>query len=151
MLIIEQMEEPNKKITYKPAGEQEAWIGILFTCIASDGIVGIAEAESLSKMLSGKIIFEGTDIPALCSKVTDVYKESGAAGMIAACKTHIKEEDKPTLFSMAVDIVLSDGLLEKEERQIIELLASELKIESSLLLKIVEVMLIRNRGNRILD
>jgi uncharacterized tellurite resistance protein B-like protein len=145
------MENTNKKITYKPTGEQEAWIGILFTCIASDGIIGIAEAETLSKMLSGKINFEGADIPGLCSKVTKAYKETGAAIMINACKTHIKEEDKPTLFSMAVDIVLSDGLLEKEERQIIELLARELKIESSLVLKIIEVMLIRNRGNCILD
>ncbi len=134
-----------------PSGDQEAWIGILYACIASDGEVSPSEIDALSKMLANKMKFKGIDIPAICKNVITTYKKLGVEGLVDACSPYIKEEDKPTLFSMAVELVLSDGLLEIGERKIIEHLANTLMIDKILVVKIIEVMLIRNKGNVILD
>ncbi len=137
--------------TYKPTSDNEAWIGILYACIASDGEVGKSEIDALSRMLANKIKFEGIDLVPLCKNITDAFNVLGVEGLVDSCSPIISERDKPTLFSMAVDIVLSDGLLEAGERKIIEYIATSLQIENTLILKIVEVMLIRNRGNMIVE
>jgi uncharacterized tellurite resistance protein B-like protein len=142
--------KPNNGL-YKPSSDYEAWVGILYACIASDGEVGKSEIEALSKMISGKRKFEGIDIIPLCKNVVEAYDKVGANGLVDACSPLIEHADKPTLFSMAVDIILSDGLLELGERKIIEYLANTLMIDKTQVLKIIEVMLIRNKGNVILD
>jgi len=141
------MPDKNEEKINKPANEQEAWVGILYACIAADNEVSANEADTLITMLSAKIMFKDTDILKICHKITDIIAKTGSDGLIKLCCPLIKEENKPTLFSMALEIVLSDGLLELEERKIIEYLAVSLKIEKSLVLKIIEVMLIRNKGN----
>lgn len=140
-----------EKETYRPTNDKEAWIGILYACIASDGEVGKSEIEALSKMLVNKIKFDGVDLIPLCKNVTEAFDKLGLEGLVDACSPFISERDKPTLFSMAVDIVLSDGLLEAAERKIIEHIATSLRIDNALILKIIEVMLIRNKGNMILE
>jgi uncharacterized tellurite resistance protein B-like protein len=137
--------------TYKPLSDYEAWIGILYACITADGDVENSEIHSLSRMLLLKNKFSGIDIVPLYKNVAEAKQKIGNIGLIDACSLIIKEEDKPTLFSMAVDIVLADGVLEEEEMKVVEYIAASLAIDTNLVEKIVEVMLIRNNGNLILD
>ncbi|OIP04832.1 MAG: hypothetical protein AUJ97_02200 [Bacteroidetes bacterium CG2_30_32_10] len=145
------MKHKIKSDSYSPINDKEAWIGILYACISSDGEIGKSEIESLSRMIANKSKFNGIEIPPLCKKITEAIKSIGSKGLVDACCPLIKAEDKPTLFSMAVEIVLSDGLLEMEEQKIIEYLAKTLAMDKVLVIKIIEVMLIRNKGNLILD
>ena len=145
------MERSTSKNLYKPTSDKEAWIGILYACIASDGKIGSSEIESLSRMIGNKRKFNNTEINPLCKKVIGAIKTISPKKLVDICSPLIKEEDKPTLFSMAVDIVLSDGILEIEEQEIIEHLAMTLAMDKVMVVKIIEVMLIRNKGNQILD
>ena len=136
-----------KTTTYKPLSDFEAWIGILYACMSSDGEVSDVEIDSLSRMIVLKQKFSGIDISPLYDAVADAKLEIGGIGLVEACAEFVNEGDKDTLFSMAVEIVLADGILNKDEENVIELIADRMKIDMELVEKIIQVMLIRNRGN----
>ena len=71
----------------------------------------------------------------------------GQIKYIAACCERIKEEDKETVFALALEILLSDGLLGEEEKNVIEVLSKQLKIDSEMTGKIIEVIFLKNKGN----
>jgi uncharacterized tellurite resistance protein B-like protein len=54
------------------------------------------------------------------------------------------------LFALVIELLLADGFLGEKEKEILEYLTDLLKIESELAQKIVEVMLIKNKGNVII-
>jgi uncharacterized tellurite resistance protein B-like protein len=137
--------------TYKPLSDYEAWMGILYACISADGEVGDSEIDSLSRMLVFKKKFDGIELAPLYKNVAEAKLKIGSNGLIDSCCSVVKEEDKPTLFSMSVEIVLADGILEEDEKKVIEYIATAMSIDSNLVEKIIEVMLIRNKGNHILN
>jgi uncharacterized tellurite resistance protein B-like protein len=136
-----------KDINYKPLSDFEAWIGILYACMSADGKVSDVEIDSLSRMIVMKQKFSGIDISPLYDSVAEAKLKLGGIGLIEACSDFVNEHDKDTLFSMAIEIVLADGIIEKDEERVIELIADRMKIDSELVAKIIQVMLIRNRGN----
>ncbi|MDI1303963.1 MAG: hypothetical protein PSX42_03785, partial [bacterium] len=71
----------------------------------------------------------------------------GQLKYMVACSEQIKEEDKATVFALALEILLSDGLLGEEEKNIIEVLSKQLKIDAGMTSKIIEVIFLKNKGN----
>lgn len=136
-----------KEYEFKPQNENEAWIGLLYACVMADGEIVKVEENALSLMLITKRKFEDVDIPKHYRHVAEAQHKIGGSGLIDACAPLIKEADKPTIFSMSVELVLADGILDEDEEKIIEYIAEKLEIEDALVERIVEVMLIRNRGN----
>jgi uncharacterized tellurite resistance protein B-like protein len=51
------------------------------------------------------------------------------------------------LFALALEVLLADGTLEKEEKSLIEILSNHLGVSTSMSSKIIEVMFLKNRGN----
>ena len=147
MGLFDQFIKKTKDIIYKPLSDLEAWIGILYACMSSDGVVSDVEIDSLSRMIVHKQKFSGIDISPLYNSVSEAKLKIGGIGLVEACAEFVNEADKDTLFSMAIEIVLADGILEKDEEKIIELIADRMKIDTELVEKIIQVMLIRNRGN----
>jgi uncharacterized tellurite resistance protein B-like protein len=137
-----------REYEYAPNDEKEAWVGLLYACIIADGEIMKVEENSLSLMLITKKKFENADIPRLYRRVADAQHKIGGAGLVDACAPLIEKEDRPTLFSMSVELVLADGILDDDEEKIIEYIAKKLLIPDDLVERIVEVMLIRNRGNQ---
>nr|WP_321235098.1 TerB family tellurite resistance protein [uncultured Psychroserpens sp.] len=147
MGLFDQFIKKTKDIVYKPISDLEAWIGILYACMSSDGVVSDVEIDSLSRMIVHKQKFSGIDIAPLYNSVSEAKSKIGGIGLVEACAEFVNEGDKDTLFSMAIEIVLADGVLEKDEEKVIELIADRMKIDAELANKIIQVMLIRNRGN----
>ena len=52
---------------------------------------------------------------------------------------------KLTAFACAVDIALADGVLEEEEKDVINQLATALQVPEDIAVPIIEVMLIKNK------
>ena len=136
-----------KEYIYVPKDEVEAWVGMLYACVMADGEIVKVEENALSLMLITKKKFEDVDVPKVYRHVAEAQYKIGGAGLIDACAPLIKEGERPTIFSMSVELVLADGILDEDEEKIIEYIADKLKIEDALVERIVEVMLIRNRGN----
>jgi len=147
MGLFDQFIKKTKDIIYKPHSDLEAWIGILYACMSSDGVVSDVEIDSLSRMIVHKQKFSAIDISPLYDSVSEAKLKIGGIGLVEACAEFVNEGDKDTLFSMAIEIVLADGILQKDEEKVIELIADRMKIDTELVQKIIQVMLIRNRGN----
>jgi len=54
------------------------------------------------------------------------------------------------VLALAAELILSDGIITVEEKELLEYLTLKLGIEEALASKIIEVMLIKNKDNRIL-
>ena len=127
--------------------EFEAWVGILYSCISADNQISDSETATLSRVLSSKQKFIGIDIAPLYRKAFNVRAELGQLKYISACSEWIKGEDKETVFALALEVLLADGTLEKEEKNVIEVLSNQLEIEKEMTSKIIEVIFLKNKGN----
>lgn len=147
MSLSEKFEKINNTAENTVISELDAWVGILYSCISADNQIKDSETASLSKLLYSKEKFEGVDIAPLYAKSYHLKMDFGQIKYIAACCELIKEEDKETVFAIALEILLSDGLLGEEEKNVIEVLSKELKIDSGMTSKIIEVIFLKNKGN----
>ncbi|HLP55281.1 MAG TPA: tellurite resistance TerB family protein [Fluviicola sp.] len=135
-------------VTYTPKNEQEAWIAIMYACIAADGDVSEAETDKMIQFLVYKSMFKGDNIiENLYKPAMTAQKQIGSKAVIDSSTSLISDDGKPTLFALIMELLLADGILGDQEREIVEYLSESLKLESSLAQKIVEVMLIKNKGN----
>ncbi|WP_035673164.1 TerB family tellurite resistance protein [Flavobacterium sp. 83] len=147
MSLSDKVEEKNNTALNPVISELDAWVGILYSCIAADNQIKDSETASLSKLLYSKEKFAGVDIAPLYVKSYHLKAALGQLKYIAACCEQITKEDKETVFALALEILLSDGLLGEEEKNVIEVLSKELKIDSGMTSKIIEVIFLKNKGN----
>lgn len=127
--------------------ELEAWVGILYSCAAADNQITDAEKVLLSRVLHSKQKFIEIDIAPLYAKSSVLRTDLGQLKYISACCKMINEEDKETLFALSLELLLADGTLEKEEKNVIEVLSNQLKIDAKMTSKIIEVIFLKNKGN----
>lgn len=127
--------------------EIEAWFGILYSCISADNQIAVSETATLSRILHSKQKFIGIDITPLYIKSFDLRTELGQLKYISVCCDLINSEDKETVFALALEVLLADGTLEKEEKNVIEILSNRLKINAGMTSKIIEVIFLKNKGN----
>ena len=131
-----------------PKNELEAWMGIFYACISADDDVDDSELEALVELISKKEKFSSIDdLVPLYKRAANAKSTLGGDDLIKACCPVIDIEYKPTIFSMAVELVFADGTVESEEEQVIELIAKELGIAPDLATKIIDVIIIKNKGN----
>jgi uncharacterized tellurite resistance protein B-like protein len=131
----------------KVTSEVEAWVGILYSCVAADKHITANETAVLSKVLHSKQKFIGVDIEPLFVKSSSLRAELGQLKFISACSEMINDEDKEMLFALVLEVLLADGTLEKEEKNLIEILSNTLNISAKMSSKIIEVIFMKNRGN----
>ena len=140
-------EDKNNSSQNQVSSDFEAWVGILYSCISADNQITDSEKASLSRLLHSKQKFIGIDIAPLYAKSFNLRTELGQLKYISACCELIKEEDKETIFALALEVLLADGTLEKEEKNVIEILSNRLKIDAEMTSKIIEVIFLKNKGN----
>lgn len=147
MSLSDKVEENNNAALNPVTSELEAWVGILYSCISADNLIKDSETASLSKLLYSKERFAGIDIAPLYAKSYHLKTELGQLKYIGACCELINEVDKETVFALALEILLSDGLLGEEEKNVIEVLSNQLKMDTGMTSKIIEVIFLKNKGN----
>jgi uncharacterized tellurite resistance protein B-like protein len=135
---------------YTPLNDYEAWVGILYACASADGDVSDVEIDVLSRLLVFKQKFSSIEIAPFYKIAFQIKSELGTQKLIEGCASVIKPEDKPTVFAMATELVLADGILGETEKNLLETLSQLFQLEVDLASKIIEVLLIKNKGNRIL-
>lgn len=135
------------KASYSPQNEQEAWIAIMHACIAVDGTVADEELEELSETLAGKTLFEGHDVLAYSKKVFYEHAKIGSMGLIDNSVDKIAVENRATLFAQTIQLLLADCVVTDKEKELMHYLYSALDMDPELANKIVDVILILNKGN----
>ena len=66
--------------------------------------------------------------------------------LVEKCVPALPDELRETAFAHACDLVLADGVVEDEERALVEKLQKKLEIPGDQAMDIVRVMVIKNRG-----
>ena len=75
-----------------------------------------------------------------------ILKKDGPGALVKASADALSDDLKLTAFACAVDISLADGVLEDEEKDIINQLAATLNIPERTAISIIEVMIIKNKA-----
>lgn len=138
---------PSAPITYTPRNEQEAWIAVMYACIAVDGNTSEAEIDKLVQQVTFKILFNGHQIGDYYKAALIAHQQIGSKQLIDSSVSKVSDNSKATLFAMIMELLLSDGILGEQEKEIAEYLATALRLDETTSQKIVEVMVIRNIGN----
>lgn len=133
--------------TYEPQSEQEAWIAIMYACIAVDGDVSDVEIDKLSQLVVPKSIFIGRDIVQYYKTAMLAHKQVGSKILIDNSVLKVNDNNKLTLFAIVMELLLADGVLGEKEKEIAEYLTNSLKLSAENAQKIVEILLIKNKDN----
>ena len=127
----------------------EAFAAITLAAIASDGYLNDAEVQALSLGLSRMKLFQTYSDEArakLLDRFLTLIRQDGFSKLFERAKSYLPKDLRDTVFAVATDLILADGLVTDEERQFLEQLQRSLELSDEAALEIVRVILIKNKG-----
>jgi uncharacterized tellurite resistance protein B-like protein len=127
----------------------EAYAAVLVAAISADGSFGVDEANRLKTILSTSRLFEeavqARDVDVV-ERALNLLTDHGVVAVLEACGAAITPELRPTVFAVAADLVLADGRVDGREKAFVDQLQAALPVDDATAVKIVEVLIIKNRG-----
>lgn len=128
--------------------EAESMLGVMIATMGADGHIAREELDGLSanvnRMNMFKNMTQGQFNDAL-RKVTSVLDRRGAPELMAISTPNVPADYRATAFAMSLDMVLADGVVDREEEKLIDGLQAALSIPDDLAKKILEVLLLKNK------
>lgn len=127
----------------------EAFAAITVIAISSDGYLATEELDTLTMSLARMHLFRSMsaeEMRRLHNKLFDLMRSLGADRLLEKAKIGLPVELRESAFAIATDLVLSDGLISQEETAFLNALHHALEIDPETGSKILEVMMIKNRG-----
>ena len=129
--------------------QQEAFAGIAVAMAGADCSIAESEWAGIVNYIRRLRLYDNFSAAAfdkLFDKVFKILKKDGAGALVKASTDNLSDDLKLTAFACAVDIALADGVLEEEEKAIINQLAEALSIPEKTAISIIEVMIIKNKA-----
>jgi tellurite resistance protein len=130
-------------------GPAEAFAAIALIAVAADGYAADSEERLLMTTLSRMQLYRSYPADVLekmIDRLLSILQRKGSDSLLAAAIASLPHELQETVFAVTADIVLSDGEVTEEEEEFLNLLYRALEIPEETALKIIEVMLMKNRG-----
>lgn len=127
---------------------QEAFAGIAIAMAGADGSIAESEWAGIVNYIRRLRLYDNFSNAAfdkLFDKLFKILKKDGAGALVKASSDNLSDDLKLTAFACAVDIALADGVIEEEEKNIINQLAEALSIPEKTAISIIEVMIIKNK------
>ncbi len=128
---------------------QESFAGILLAASACDGHISDDESHQLLIALFRMKLFQRVNekqFNQVMNKLLGVLKKHGPDVLVdGCCETLPKELDKAA-FANACNITLADGVLEDDEKEFLNSLQQKLGLDAKVAKRIVQVMIIKNKG-----
>jgi tellurite resistance protein len=128
--------------------QQEAFAGIAMAMAGADGYIAESEWGEIVNYIRRLRIYDNFSGPAfdkLFDKLMTILKKEGPGALVNYSSKELSEELKLTAFACAVDIALADGVMDDEEKEIVNQLAEVLSVPENVAVSIIEVMIIKNR------
>jgi uncharacterized tellurite resistance protein B-like protein len=148
MTAIEKASRPIS-IDPPPVTVPEAIAALLVAAIAVDGAVGADEAVRIGEVLSTSHLLRQAgngSAQALANRAIVLLTEYGLPAVLTGCAKVIPSDLRATAFALATDLTLADGRIGDREKAYLDELQGVLQIDDATAAKIVEVLLIKNRG-----
>ena len=127
--------------------QQEAFAGIALAMAGADGSIAESEWAGIVNYIRRLRIYDNFSNPAfdkLFDKLFRILRNQGPGALVNASVEGLSEDLRLTAFACAVDIALADGVLEEEEKELINQMAESLEIPEQTAISIIEVMIIEN-------
>ncbi|MCG3219469.1 MAG: tellurite resistance TerB family protein [Candidatus Heimdallarchaeota archaeon] len=128
--------------------KEESFLGILIAASASDGHLSKIEFLSISRAFNSSKMFSHLtemQLKQMYERIFQMLQSNGVGNIIHTASKVLSQELKETVFALAIDIVLADGIVDANEKQFLDKLQAAIGINEALATKIVEVMIIKNR------
>ena len=128
--------------------QQEAFAGIAVAIAGADGSIAVSEWDGIVNYIRRLRIYDNFSGPAfdkLFDKLFKILKNKGVGALVKSSAEALADDLKLTAFACAVDIALADGVIEDEEKNVINELAQALEIPEKTAVSIIEVMIIKNK------
>ena len=133
---------------------EEAFIAITLAAIASNGHLSKEESRHVSGVLSRMKLFKSYTNDLLVDmfeKLLNILRTEGIDTLFRAAQSSLPDNLKESAFALATDMVLSNGDMTNEEQDFLSDLYHCLNINSDMANQIVKVILIKNRGELVVD
>lgn len=130
-------------------GPAEAFAAIALIAVAADGYITDSEAQAITTILSRMQLFRSypSDVMRrMIDNLLSTLQKQGADALLAGAINTLPHDLKETAFAIVTDIVLADGEVTEEEEKLLNDLYRTLDIPEATALKIIDVMLIKNKG-----
>ncbi|WP_017318435.1 tellurite resistance TerB family protein [Mastigocladopsis repens] len=127
----------------------EAFAAMTLAATASDGYLSEGQARGISSALSRMKLFRSYSndvMNRMFDKLLIILRRQGIDALFNLAKESLPYELREAAFAVATDLVLADGILTQEEQDFLTDLYQALGISGDIAIKIVQVMLIKNRG-----
>lgn len=129
--------------------KEEAFVGIILSSVAVDEVINQEELFLVSHTLARMPAFRRfhpQQILNMMNNFLQIIRREGVGNIVNAAKSTLNKDMKETAFAVAVDITLADGIVEAKEKEFLETLQKALGLSDELTTKIIEVMIIKNKG-----
>jgi len=128
---------------------QESFAGILLAASACDGHISDDEVQQLLATLFRMKIFQRINqkqFERVMNRLMGVLKKHGPDALAEGCCNALPENLHKSVFANACAVVLTDGVLEEDEKEFIGDLKDRLGLEPKVAKTIAQVMVIKNKG-----
>jgi tellurite resistance protein len=129
--------------------KEEAFAAIPLATIAADGNISEEEVLGIITALTRMKLFANHDakkMNSMFNKLIGVIKRQGVDALVTSSKETLPPELRETVFAVSADLALADGILEKAEKDILTKIQQTLGVPEDVAIKIIEVILIKNKG-----
>ncbi|MEH2402411.1 MAG: tellurite resistance TerB family protein [Nostoc sp.] len=128
---------------------EEAFAVIILVATASDGYLSVEQANSITSVLSRTKLFKSYPhemMNRLFNKILGILQGDDFNTLFDAAKNSLSQDLREAAFAVATDLVLAEGIVAEEEKYFLNDLYQALGISSEIAIRIVQVILIKNRG-----
>jgi tellurite resistance protein len=130
-------------------GPAESFAAIAYLAIAADGYAADTEIQGLMTTLYRMQLYRsypGDVMRKMFDRIQNIIQRHGSEALLNAAVASLPDDLRETLFAVTTDLILADGEVTQEEENLLNGLCSALRITEQTALKIIDVMLIKNRG-----
>jgi tellurite resistance protein len=138
-----------RKETDTTLGPAESFAAIALIAVAADGYITDSESQAITTILARMQLYRsypGDVMRKMIDRLLNILQRQGVEVLFNAAIAGLPHDLKETAFAVTTDIVLADGEVTEEEEKLLNDLYRVLEIPEALALKIIDVMMIKNKG-----
>ena len=127
----------------------ESFAGVMLTTIAADGYIANEEIQNLVATLNRMKLFQNypsDHVSRMLNKLARIIEVENIDSLLNISVQCLPEYLHETVFAVATDLILSDGEVSEKEEYLLSKLCNNLSISRDKVNKIIEVMIIKNKG-----
>ena len=127
----------------------EAFAAISLIAVAADGYITASESKAITTTFSRMQLFTDYSekkMHTMVDQLLNQIRDQGSDALLTAALEKLPKDLRETAFAVVTDITLADGEISEEEESLLNSLYSSLEISEETANKIIDVMVIKNKG-----